>query len=339
MSDRAAGNAFFSKGQYEEAIAIYEKLSSDPAALSNAAEACLQLRRFEQAEAFARQALELDETNSKSRSRLGRALAWQRKAVLAHLVVSVIADEAERGAAHQRIVECGDEPHTLYLGKVVVRGNAEGNSENFGLFASGDMLPGELALRERRICRFGRGDVIQEDERAKEVLDFLDSSEGQHLDDAIEGIFPRGRGAVAAMKDRVTELSVGTERSQSDIWAAAHVFSVIFFSSFEFGLFSVASLFNHSCSPNCDIVILDEEKGVLEWRTNRPVLKGQELTFSYLPLDSLCLPVQLRKQLFAKNWGGFDCACSRCQKESQDGPDKEVTSKVFKKAGEPPCPQ
>jgi tetratricopeptide (TPR) repeat protein len=59
MTDRAAGNALFSTGQYAEAIAIYEKLSSDAAALSNASEACIQLEKFENAEIFARQSLEV----------------------------------------------------------------------------------------------------------------------------------------------------------------------------------------------------------------------------------------------------------------------------------------
>jgi tetratricopeptide (TPR) repeat protein len=239
---RADGNALFTKGMYAEAIAIYEKLVDDSAALSNAAEACLQLRRFSDAESFARKSLELDEKNGKSRSRLARAMASQNKSVAAHLFLATIADETERAAAHQRLVECEGQL-TLFLGKVVVRSNSE---DQFGLFAAGDMLPGELVLREKRLCSFGRADVIQDDERAKEVLAFFDSEEGHKVEDALEGVFPRGRGAVPAMLERVTELSAGSERSKSDLWAAAHFFSVLFFSSFEIGLFSLASVFNHS---------------------------------------------------------------------------------------------
>jgi hypothetical protein len=268
----------------------------------------------------------LDGKNSKSKSRLGRALASQGKPVVGHLVVSTIADEGERATAHQRLTECHDQP-TLFLGKVIVKGLAQ---DQFGIFAAYDLLPGELVLRERRICKYTRADVITEPERAKEVLDFLDTREGQKLDDAVEGVFPRGRGVLPAMLERVTELS-GPEitRTSSDLRAAAHVFSVMFFSSFEVGLFSFASLFNHSCGANCCVSVLDAEQGVLEWRTTRPVLKGEELTFSYLALEMLCLPVFSRRTMFAQNWGGGAvCECARCAEEMETGPDKDVTPTV-----------
>jgi hypothetical protein len=324
MSDRAAGNALFSKGQYEEAVLIYKKLTTDAAALSNSSEASLQLGKWSDAESFAKQALELDPSNVKSRSRLGRALASQGKSVVAHLNLALIKDESERASAHQRLLECEDQP-TLFLGPVIVSSLED---DQFGLFATCDMQPGELVLREKRICPFGRADVIQDEERAKEVLAFIDSPAGHKLEDAADGIFPRGRGAVSAMNQRVVELSVGTERSQSDVWAAAHLFSVLFLSSFEVGLFSIGSLFNHSCAPNCNLELIDAEQGVIEWRANRKVLKGEELFFSYLPMESLCLPVQVRRTVFAKNWGGAGCECARCSREGREGQDKDVTGKV-----------
>jgi hypothetical protein len=61
------------------------------------------------------------------------------------------------------------------------------------------------------------------------------------------------------------------------------------------------------------------------------VKRGEELTFSYLPLETLCLPVQIRRSIFSKNWGGNLCECTRCAMEAEVGPDKDATQDALEK--------
>ncbi len=323
MTDRAAGNALFVKGQYAEAFEIYKNLTTDAAALSNASEALLQLGRFRDAQHYAEDALELDPANSKSRSRMARAVASQGSPVAGHLMLAAVKNETERAAAHQRVAECEGSP-TLALGSVMVRLVGE---EQVGLVACQDIAPGEVVLREKRLAQYTREAVVTEDERAERLIEFLDSTKGPALIRAVQGIHPRV-GTLTGMLERAKKLA-RPDLDEDELESFAHVMSVLFFSSFEMGVFAVASLFNHSCDPNCDSSVVDEENGVLEWRTNRVVQQGQELTISYLDFAALCLPVQVRSAVFARNWGGTPCGCERCAAELENGAAKNVTSKDY----------
>ncbi|KAJ3060849.1 hypothetical protein HDU98_003193 [Podochytrium sp. JEL0797] len=79
------------------------------------------------------------------------------------------------------------------------------------------------------------------------------------------------------------------------------------------GLFPLASMFNHSCEPNCSFV--SSAHGKLIIRTLRPVEEGEEVCVSYV---DLCTPRDDRrgKLLETKH---FWCMCPRCE------PSKEST--------------
>lgn len=69
-------------------------------------------------------------------------------------------------------------------------------------------------------------------------------------------------------------------------------------------LFSKASLFNHSCEPNCFRINVAD---VIVIRASRHILQGSELTISYVPIDAS--PAE-RARAFHK-WA-FECTCPRC---------------------------
>jgi hypothetical protein len=207
---------------------------------------------------------------------------------------------------------------------VVVRAVGD---DQLGLFATEDIAPNTLVVLERRLTSHTREDVVTTDEAATALLEVLDSTKGPALIRSLRGVYPR-QTTLKMCLERAKQLC-RPELDTDELDAFAHVMSVLFFSSFEMGIFAFASLFNHSCDPNCDSAVVDEEKGVLEWRTNRVVLKGQELTIAYLDFPSLCVPVQLRREVFAKNWGGSACECARCAKELAGGADKNVTAKEY----------
>eukprot|EP00960_Hanusia_phi_P036456 752322-Hanusia_phi.AAC.6 len=68
-----------------------------------------------------------------------------------------------------------------------------------------------------------------------------------------------------------------------------------------------ASYFNHSCSPNC---FSRRMGGNMALFTNRPCKPGEELTHSYLPVELIAAPIEVR----AANLH-FVCKCERCSFE------------------------
>eukprot|EP00730_Choanoeca_flexa_P014322 TRINITY_DN6223_c0_g1_i2.p1 TRINITY_DN6223_c0_g1~~TRINITY_DN6223_c0_g1_i2.p1 ORF type:complete len:405 (+),score=80.45 TRINITY_DN6223_c0_g1_i2:177-1391(+) len=88
----------------------------------------------------------------------------------------------------------------------------------------------------------------------------------------------------------------------------------------SYGLWLTASLFNHSCSPNCiqygDINarhVDDDCFDHLVIRTVCDVEAGESLTLSYLELT---LPSKARQALLLDHYG-FACQCPRCEREAQ----------------------
>ncbi|RDW89756.1 hypothetical protein BP6252_01788 [Coleophoma cylindrospora] len=77
---------------------------------------------------------------------------------------------------------------------------------------------------------------------------------------------------------------------------------------FGYGLWPVASYWNHSCAPN-----VQKKRTGRMWRfwANNDIAKGQELCISYLGGDERSMEVVDRKAQLKDVWG-FDCACSKC---------------------------
>lgn len=71
-------------------------------------------------------------------------------------------------------------------------------------------------------------------------------------------------------------------------------------------LYELASLANHNCEPNADVVIA--RGGSLALRARCPVTPGQEITITYL--DS-SLPFAFRSKRLHAGYG-FVCKCKRC---------------------------
>lgn len=90
----------------------------------------------------------------------------------------------------------------------------------------------------------------------------------------------------------------------------------------SYGLWLVASFFNHSCQPNCthygDInaqAPTDANFTTLVLRAVRDIAQGEELTLAYVELASNAQ----ERQATLRNHYGFVCQCSRCQTDT-DGP-------------------
>ncbi|KAH8584706.1 SET domain containing with a cysteine cluster at the C-terminus [Cryptosporidium sp. chipmunk genotype I] len=72
----------------------------------------------------------------------------------------------------------------------------------------------------------------------------------------------------------------------------------------------IQSCFNHSCDPNCHVYTIDDS--TIYVNTNRDIMKGEELTISYI--DNT-LPLAERINLI-QNYH-FTCACILCKKEGR----------------------
>jgi len=77
-------------------------------------------------------------------------------------------------------------------------------------------------------------------------------------------------------------------------------------------VFSTASNFNNSCTPNCYKMVSREG---IQIKTSRPVEKGEELSICY---TGLLTPNHIRKAVFEQT-KHFSCRCSRCGDESECG--------------------
>mmetsp|Transcript_20709 Transcript_20709/g.52431 ORF Transcript_20709/g.52431 Transcript_20709/m.52431 type:complete len:449 (-) Transcript_20709:13-1359(-) len=75
------------------------------------------------------------------------------------------------------------------------------------------------------------------------------------------------------------------------------------------GIFPTASLFNHSCRPNCCIVVHGRRISV---RVISPIRKGEELTVTYIDTS---LPVHTRQKRLLKG-KFFLCDCVRCHPDA-----------------------
>ncbi|TFK62617.1 SET domain-containing protein [Pluteus cervinus] len=76
-------------------------------------------------------------------------------------------------------------------------------------------------------------------------------------------------------------------------------------------VFPTVSRCNHSCSPNVKTE-WDSTSFSLSLRASRPILAGEEITISYLPLVDLLRSRQERASLLRDRFGISTCHCSTC---------------------------
>lgn len=77
---------------------------------------------------------------------------------------------------------------------------------------------------------------------------------------------------------------------------------------FGYGLWPIASYWNHSCGPN--VQKMREGKTWKFW-ASRNIVEGEELCISYLGGDERSIELEERRAKLKSTWG-FDCACSKC---------------------------
>ncbi|XP_073484122.1 histone-lysine N-methyltransferase SMYD3 [Aquarana catesbeiana] len=77
------------------------------------------------------------------------------------------------------------------------------------------------------------------------------------------------------------------------------------------GLYPSMSLLNHSCDPNCVIVF---EGTCLQLRSVKKILKGEELTISYIDVK---MPTHLRQVQLQRQYS-FTCDCHCCLSKDKD---------------------
>lgn len=83
----------------------------------------------------------------------------------------------------------------------------------------------------------------------------------------------------------------------------------------EYRMYYMLCRFNHSCTPNIDYYIDDDEMTCGEALS--PIKKGEQLFISYLPEADLAEDVKTRKTITQETWK-FPCKCQKCAAESQD---------------------
>ena len=74
-----------------------------------------------------------------------------------------------------------------------------------------------------------------------------------------------------------------------------------------------ASRFNHSCTPNAE-VIWNDEKNIREIRTVTKIKIGDEISVTYLRANMLMKNLQDRQNFLQYQWG-FKCTCDLCLQE------------------------
>jgi hypothetical protein len=78
-----------------------------------------------------------------------------------------------------------------------------------------------------------------------------------------------------------------------------------------YGVWPLASFFNHSCSPNVGKRRIGR---AWDFWTSRPIAKGEELCISYMGGDEVDLDVVERRLRLSETWV-FECGCERCGSE------------------------
>lgn len=101
------------------------------------------------------------------------------------------------------------------------------------------------------------------------------------------------------------------------------------------GLYSVASLFNHSCDPNCSLTFQGNphaSSGRLCVKLIRPVMEGEELTVSYANIDKTKIHSTRGRIRSLRAAYGFACTCSECRNAVDECVRKEDEAHYMKAA-------
>jgi len=85
-------------------------------------------------------------------------------------------------------------------------------------------------------------------------------------------------------------------------------FNVINTDDFAMALYEKASLFNHSCSPNC---YASWDGSTICIRTMQDISVGETLTIAFVTFVEM-QKTSLRKKVLSSNFG-FDCSCKKCR--------------------------
>jgi len=81
-------------------------------------------------------------------------------------------------------------------------------------------------------------------------------------------------------------------------------------------IYGIASMFNHSCAPNVNVV-WPERNHLVEFIANENVKQGEQLTIAYIDLnEDRSLDVAKRRAQLEEAYG-FVCECPRCASETQ----------------------
>eukprot|EP00658_Telonema_sp_P-2_P035558 TRINITY_DN25830_c0_g1_i2.p1 TRINITY_DN25830_c0_g1~~TRINITY_DN25830_c0_g1_i2.p1 ORF type:complete len:467 (-),score=126.29 TRINITY_DN25830_c0_g1_i2:111-1511(-) len=101
-------------------------------------------------------------------------------------------------------------------------------------------------------------------------------------------------------------------------------------------MYAVASLFNHSCDPNCVVSYHNgpyEASGQLRIKLVRSVQEGEELTIQYGAVDKFRVHSTRGRIRALRAAHGFACACSSCYTEV-DEPIKKEDEEYYHKASD-----
>jgi hypothetical protein len=99
------------------------------------------------------------------------------------------------------------------------------------------------------------------------------------------------------------------------------------------GLYAVASLFNHSCNPNCFVSVRSNPHGcsfILSVRLIRPAMHGEELTISYQNINITTSHSTRARVRALRSAFGFLCKCIACRNMVDEGVKKEEEEHYIK---------
>ncbi|KAI1752117.1 hypothetical protein F4782DRAFT_547079 [Xylaria castorea] len=189
-----------------------------------------------------------------------------------------------------------------------------GGGKGLGCFATRDIRPGETILvAYTSITYYDSRSWIVKVNSLINLYDSLDISDKREWA-ALHGYYDEGvaegyRTCLARARPDGTYLTQDQQDNYLDLFLA--------FDSNCFGteaaireasvMFTEASRFNHSCDPN---VVYECDTYPDRWvgRVNRHIVKGEELTISYISCHSLR---EERQRDTMTGWG-FACACTKC---------------------------
>lgn len=218
--------------------------------------------------------------------------------------------------------------------------------ENFGVFANSEIPAGTLVLVDHpmvsvfdvelgcsRFCNLDGGDSLT-------LFSELVNRWSPSLEASLQTLYPlRGVDLDSTevdpeLQSRIREIS---GRRSLGSWSAESVFRAVQLNSLAFytlpelctydkhfrfmtgtGLYSQASMFNHSCSPN---VVHYSFGDVAFFRVSENVLAGEELCISYIGSDLLRETKSVRDEFLKGR--DFHCQCSKCLVPDLDDPWKD----------------